>query len=172
MSCLSLATQIASAPCSRAKLCPDTKPQACWPRKGCGGFFCVSWGKCAPVLSVPIGPVKKVLVEDPKKRMVLIENLRESQPYRYMVKARNGAGWGPEREATINLATQPRRPLSSEFIALPGWGAGEAGAVPGGFLHHPSASPHPALSTMLITLVKAEGQPGHGGASVVLSCRS
>lgn len=50
--------------------------------------------------------MKKVLVEDPKKRMVLIENLRESQPYRYMVKARNGAGWGPEREATINLATQ------------------------------------------------------------------
>uniref|UniRef100_A0A8B9DC21 Integrin beta n=1 Tax=Anser cygnoides TaxID=8845 RepID=A0A8B9DC21_ANSCY len=73
--------------------------------------------------NIPIGPVKKVLVEDPKKRMVLIENLRESQPYRYMVKARNGAGWGPEREATINLATQPRRPLSSEFIALPGQGA-------------------------------------------------
>uniref|UniRef100_A0A8B9CJP1 Integrin subunit beta 4 n=1 Tax=Anser brachyrhynchus TaxID=132585 RepID=A0A8B9CJP1_9AVES len=120
--------------------------------------------------NIPIGPVKKVLVEDPKKRMVLIENLRESQPYRYMVKARNGAGWGPEREATINLATQPRRPLSSEFIALPGWGAGEAGAVPGDFLHHPSASSHPALSTMLITLVKAEGQPEHGGASVVLSC--
>uniref|UniRef100_A0A8B9IFF5 Integrin beta n=1 Tax=Anser cygnoides TaxID=8845 RepID=A0A8B9IFF5_ANSCY len=120
--------------------------------------------------NIPIGPVKKVLVEDPKKRMVLIENLRESQPYRYMVKARNGAGWGPEREATINLATQPRRPLSSEFIALPGWGAGEAGAVPGGFLHHPSASPYPALSTVLITLVKAEGQPEHGGASVVLSC--
>lgn len=58
--------------------------------------------------------MKKVLVEDPKKRMVLIENLRESQPYRYTVKARNGAGWGPEREATINLATQPKRPMSSE----------------------------------------------------------
>uniref|UniRef100_A0A8B9CJH6 Integrin beta n=1 Tax=Anser brachyrhynchus TaxID=132585 RepID=A0A8B9CJH6_9AVES len=113
--------------------------------------------------NIPIGPVKKVLVEDPKKRMVLIENLRESQPYRYMVKARNGAGWGPEREATINLATQPRRPLSSEFIALPGWGAGEAGAVPGDFLHHPSASSHPALSTMLITLVK-----GACGASCFL----
>uniref|UniRef100_A0A8B9DAB6 Integrin beta n=1 Tax=Anser cygnoides TaxID=8845 RepID=A0A8B9DAB6_ANSCY len=113
--------------------------------------------------NIPIGPVKKVLVEDPKKRMVLIENLRESQPYRYMVKARNGAGWGPEREATINLATQPRRPLSSEFIALPGWGAGEAGAVPGGFLHHPSASPYPALSTVLITLVK-----GACGASCFL----
>uniref|UniRef100_A0A8C3CSQ4 Integrin beta n=1 Tax=Cairina moschata TaxID=8855 RepID=A0A8C3CSQ4_CAIMO len=66
--------------------------------------------------NIPIGPVKKVLVEDPKKRMVLIENLRESQPYRYMVKARNGAGWGPEREATINLATQPKRPLSIPII--------------------------------------------------------
>uniref|UniRef100_A0A8D0KX72 Integrin beta n=1 Tax=Strix occidentalis caurina TaxID=311401 RepID=A0A8D0KX72_STROC len=66
--------------------------------------------------NVPIGPVKKVLVEDPKKRMVLIENLRESQPYRYMVKARNGAGWGPERAATINLATQPKRPMSIPII--------------------------------------------------------
>ncbi|NXN12602.1 ITB4 protein, partial [Indicator maculatus] len=66
--------------------------------------------------NVPIGPVKKVLVEDPKKRMVLIENLRESQPYRYMVKAKNAAGWGPEREATINLATQPKRPMSIPII--------------------------------------------------------
>ncbi|KAF1416039.1 Integrin beta-4, partial [Spheniscus mendiculus] len=66
--------------------------------------------------NVPIGPMKKVLVEDPKKRMVLIENLRESQPYHYMVKARNGAGWGPEREATINLATQPKRPMSIPII--------------------------------------------------------
>ncbi|NXT35455.1 ITB4 protein, partial [Pelecanoides urinatrix] len=66
--------------------------------------------------NVPIGPMKKVLVEEPKKRMVLIENLRESQPYRYMVKARNGAGWGPEREATINLATQPKRPMSIPII--------------------------------------------------------
>ncbi|XP_069655155.1 integrin beta-4 isoform X5 [Haliaeetus albicilla] len=66
--------------------------------------------------NAPIGPMKKVLVEDPKKRMVLIENLRESQPYRYMVKARNGAGWGPEREATINLATQPKRPMSIPII--------------------------------------------------------
>ncbi|NXO59568.1 ITB4 protein, partial [Aramus guarauna] len=66
--------------------------------------------------NVPIGPMKKVQVEDPKKRMVLIENLRESQPYRYMVKARNSAGWGPEREATINLATQPKRPMSIPII--------------------------------------------------------
>nr|XP_008102630.1 PREDICTED: integrin beta-4 isoform X5 [Anolis carolinensis] len=64
----------------------------------------------------PFGPVKKVMVEDYKKRMVLIENLRESQPYRYTVKAKNGAGWGPEREATINLATQPKRPISIPII--------------------------------------------------------
>uniref|UniRef100_A0A8D2LN43 Integrin beta n=1 Tax=Varanus komodoensis TaxID=61221 RepID=A0A8D2LN43_VARKO len=64
----------------------------------------------------PIGPVRKVMVEDAKKRMVLIENLRESQPYRYTVKAKNGAGWGPEREATINLATQPKRPMSIPII--------------------------------------------------------
>lgn len=66
--------------------------------------------------------MKKVLVDTPKKRMLLIENLRESQPYRYTVKARNGAGWGPEREAIINLATQPKRPMSSE------WGTGRHGA--------------------------------------------
>ncbi|XP_053903128.1 integrin beta-4 isoform X3 [Malaclemys terrapin pileata] len=66
--------------------------------------------------NVPFGPMKKVLVEEAKKRMVLIENLRESQPYRYTVKAKNGAGWGPEREATINLATQPRRPMSIPII--------------------------------------------------------
>lgn len=65
----------------------------------------------------PVGPVKKVMVEGAKKRMVLIENLRESQPYRYTVKAKNGAGWGPEREATINLATQPKRPMSSELYS-------------------------------------------------------
>nr|XP_054366672.1 integrin beta-4 isoform X2 [Mirounga angustirostris] len=64
----------------------------------------------------PIGPMKKVLVDAPKRRMLLIENLRESQPYRYTVKARNGAGWGPEREAIINLATQPTRPMSIPII--------------------------------------------------------
>ncbi|XP_060058746.1 integrin beta-4 isoform X3 [Erinaceus europaeus] len=64
----------------------------------------------------PIGPMKKVLVDSPKRRMLLIENLRESQPYRYTVKARNGAGWGPEREAIINLATQPTRPMSIPII--------------------------------------------------------
>lgn len=64
----------------------------------------------------PIGPMKKVLVDSPRKRTLLIENLLESQPYRYAVKARNGAGWGPEREALINLATQPKRPMSIPII--------------------------------------------------------
>lgn len=69
--------------------------------------------------------MKKVLVDSPKKRTLLIENLRESQPYRYTVKARNGAGWGPEREAIINLATQPKRPMSSEWRV---GGTGQTGA--------------------------------------------
>ncbi|KAG2460830.1 ITB4 protein, partial [Polypterus senegalus] len=64
----------------------------------------------------PNGPTKTVRIDNPKKRMILIENLVESQPYRYTVRARNGAGWGPEREATINLATQPKRPLSIPII--------------------------------------------------------
>ncbi|KAM8945882.1 integrin beta-4 [Pelodytes ibericus] len=64
----------------------------------------------------PIGPMKKVQINGPKKRMVLIENLRESQPYRYTVRACNNAGWGPEREATMNLATQPSRPMSIPII--------------------------------------------------------
>ncbi|KAM7334592.1 hypothetical protein ACRRTK_007912 [Alexandromys fortis] len=72
--------------------------------------------KYCPCPPGPIGPMKKVLVDNPKNRMLLIENLRESQPYRYTVKARNGAGWGPEREAIINLATQPKRPMSIPII--------------------------------------------------------
>ncbi|KAM6163519.1 LOW QUALITY PROTEIN: integrin beta-4 [Rhynchocyon petersi] len=64
----------------------------------------------------PMGPTKKVLVDSPKRRMLLIENLRESQPYRYTVKARNAAGWGPERHALMNLATQPTRPMSIPII--------------------------------------------------------
>ena len=80
--------------------------------------------------------MKKVLVDTPKRRMLLIENLRESQPYRYTVKARNGAGWGPEREAIINLATQPKRPMSSEWGGGGGAGhrverGGQGGWVPG-----------------------------------------
>ncbi|XP_053850932.1 integrin beta-4 isoform X2 [Vidua macroura] len=115
--------------------------------------------------NVPIGPVKKVLVEDPRKRMVLIENLRESQPYRYMVKARNGAGWGPEREATINLATQPKRPMSSE--CQPGQGAEgqEQGRPP----HHPNCFHTSCLLCCSSHPGNAEGQPEH---CVVFCCLS
>ncbi|NXX97248.1 ITB4 protein, partial [Centropus bengalensis] len=93
-------------------------PSWCPGTQRCGGSSVPRGPGVTAILvsAVPIGPAKKVLVEDPKKRMVLIENLRENQPYRYMVKARNGAGWGPEREATINLATQPKRPMSIPII--------------------------------------------------------
>ncbi|XP_058845918.1 integrin beta-4-like isoform X1 [Acipenser ruthenus] len=63
-----------------------------------------------------MGPTKTVRIDDPKKRMMLIENLVESQTYCYTVRARNGAGWGPARDATINLATQPKRPMSIPII--------------------------------------------------------
>lgn len=91
--------------------------------------------------------MKKVLVDSPKKRTLLIENLRESQPYRYTVKARNGAGWGPEREAIINLATQPKRPMSSEWgRGAEEWGRRDRGSweARAGALVHPSpfCSPH------------------------------
>ncbi|XP_063315202.1 integrin beta-4 isoform X2 [Pelobates fuscus] len=66
--------------------------------------------------NTPTGPVKKVQINSPKKRMVLIENLREFQPYRYTVRACNKAGWGPVRDATMNLATQPARPMSIPII--------------------------------------------------------
>ncbi|XP_062886969.1 integrin beta-4 isoform X1 [Mobula hypostoma] len=64
----------------------------------------------------PIGPTKTVKINKPKKRTVMIENLKEEQPYRYTVRARNGAGWGPIREATMNLSTQPKRPMSIPII--------------------------------------------------------
>uniref|UniRef100_UPI00398E4990 integrin beta-4 isoform X2 n=1 Tax=Pristiophorus japonicus TaxID=55135 RepID=UPI00398E4990 len=64
----------------------------------------------------PIGPKKTVKINKPKKRMVMIENLKEEQPYRYTVRAKNGAGWGPIREATMNLSTQPKRPMSIPII--------------------------------------------------------
>ncbi|XP_067913943.1 integrin beta-4 isoform X2 [Heterodontus francisci] len=64
----------------------------------------------------PIGPKKTVTINKPKKRMVVIENLKEEQPYRYTVRAKNGAGWGPIREATMNLSTQPKRPMSIPII--------------------------------------------------------
>ncbi|XP_072339033.1 integrin beta-4 isoform X3 [Scyliorhinus torazame] len=64
----------------------------------------------------PIGPKKVVKINKPKKRMIMIENLKEEQPYRYTVRAKNGAGWGPVREATMNLSTQPKRPMSIPII--------------------------------------------------------
>lgn len=46
--------------------------------------------------------------------MLLIENLQTAQTYQYKVRAMNSIGWGPFRDATINLASQPSRPLSSK----------------------------------------------------------
>ncbi|KAF7695735.1 hypothetical protein HF521_007458 [Silurus meridionalis] len=66
--------------------------------------------------SKPTGPDKKVKIDNPKKRMLLIENLQPSQTYRYKVRASNKVGWGPYRDATINLATQPHRPMSIPII--------------------------------------------------------
>uniref|UniRef100_A0A3B4E937 Integrin beta n=1 Tax=Pygocentrus nattereri TaxID=42514 RepID=A0A3B4E937_PYGNA len=66
--------------------------------------------------SKPIGPSKKVKIDNPKKRMLLIENLQPSQTYCYKVRASNKVGWGPYRDATINLATQPHRPMSIPII--------------------------------------------------------
>lgn len=48
--------------------------------------------------------------------MLLIENLQSAQTYQYKVRAQNSVGWGPFRDATINLASQPSRPMSSEFV--------------------------------------------------------
>lgn len=62
----------------------------------------------------PVGPPKKVQIDNPKKRMLLIENLQNAQIYQYKVRAKNSVGWGPFREASINLASQPNRPLSSK----------------------------------------------------------
>ncbi|TRY64974.1 hypothetical protein DNTS_024646 [Danionella cerebrum] len=64
----------------------------------------------------PLKPFKKVMINNPKKRMLLIENLEPSQTYCYKVRASNKVGWGPYRDATINLATQPTRPMSIPII--------------------------------------------------------
>uniref|UniRef100_A0A8B9LL02 Integrin beta n=1 Tax=Astyanax mexicanus TaxID=7994 RepID=A0A8B9LL02_ASTMX len=64
----------------------------------------------------PTGPSKKVKIDNPKKRMLLIENLQPSQTYFYKVRASNKVGWGPYRDATINLASQPHRPMSIPII--------------------------------------------------------
>ncbi|XP_061086823.1 integrin beta-4 isoform X3 [Conger conger] len=66
--------------------------------------------------SNPTGQTKKVKIDNPRKRMLLIENLQPSQTYIYNVRACNSIGWGPFRDATINLATQPNRPMSIPII--------------------------------------------------------
>nr|XP_057918035.1 integrin beta-4 isoform X2 [Doryrhamphus excisus] len=63
-----------------------------------------------------VGAAKKVKIDNPKKRMLLIENLVNAQTYQYKVRAKNSVGWGPFRDATINLASQPVRPLSIPII--------------------------------------------------------
>ncbi|XP_061611666.1 integrin beta-4 isoform X2 [Phyllopteryx taeniolatus] len=63
-----------------------------------------------------VGAAKKVKIDNPKKRMLLIENLVTAQTYQYKVRAKNSVGWGPYRDATINLASQPARPLSIPII--------------------------------------------------------
>ncbi|XP_035998391.1 integrin beta-4 isoform X4 [Fundulus heteroclitus] len=62
------------------------------------------------------GAAKKVKIDNPKKRMLLIENLQSAQTYQYKVRAQNSVGWGPYRDATINLASQPTRPMSIPII--------------------------------------------------------
>ncbi|RVE59233.1 hypothetical protein OJAV_G00186270 [Oryzias javanicus] len=64
----------------------------------------------------PVAAAKKVMIDNPKKRMLLIENLQIAQTYQYKVRAQNKMGWGPFRDATINLASQPTRPLSIPII--------------------------------------------------------
>uniref|UniRef100_A0AAZ3RII5 Integrin beta n=1 Tax=Oncorhynchus tshawytscha TaxID=74940 RepID=A0AAZ3RII5_ONCTS len=64
----------------------------------------------------PMGAAKKVKIDNPKKRMLLIENLQSAQTYCYQVRAKNSVGWGPFKEATINLASQPTRPMSIPII--------------------------------------------------------
>ncbi|CAL8282508.1 unnamed protein product [Merluccius merluccius] len=64
----------------------------------------------------PMGPAKLVKIDNPKRRMLLIENLQTAQTYQYEVRAKNSIGWGPYRDATINLASQPTRPLSIPII--------------------------------------------------------
>uniref|UniRef100_A0A3B3VQ41 Integrin, beta 4 n=1 Tax=Poecilia latipinna TaxID=48699 RepID=A0A3B3VQ41_9TELE len=68
---------------------------------------------------MPVGGAKKVKIDNPKKRMLLIENLQSAQTYQYKVRAQNSVGWGPCRDATINLASQPSRPMSPIIPDIP-----------------------------------------------------
>ncbi|XP_053092108.1 integrin beta-4 isoform X2 [Pangasianodon hypophthalmus] len=103
--------------------------------------------------SKPTGPDKKVKIDNPKKRMLLIENLQPSQTYRYKVRASNKVGWGPYRDATINLATQPHRPMSIPIIPDIPIVDAEAGDEYDSFLMYsnevlrsPTASTRPSVS--------------------------
>ncbi|XP_053359668.1 integrin beta-4 isoform X1 [Clarias gariepinus] len=103
--------------------------------------------------SKPIGPDKKVKIDNPKKRMLLIENLQPSQTYCYKVRASNKVGWGPYRDATINLATQPHRPMSIPIIPDIPIVDAEAGDEYDSFLMYsnevlrsPTASTRPSVS--------------------------
>lgn len=82
------------------------------------------------LLTEPVGAAKKVKIDNPKKRMLLIENLQNAQTYQYKVRAKNSVGWGPFRDATINLASQPARPLSSKSGANTTLGHFQAFCIP------------------------------------------
>ncbi|XP_060788647.1 integrin beta-4 isoform X2 [Neoarius graeffei] len=105
--------------------------------------------------SKPMGPEKKVKIDNPKKRMLLIENLQPSQTYCYKVRASNKVGWGPYRDATINLATQPHRPMSIPIIPDIPIVDAEAGDEYDSFLMYsnevlrsPTASTRPSVSDL------------------------
>uniref|UniRef100_A0A8C4QF84 Integrin beta n=1 Tax=Eptatretus burgeri TaxID=7764 RepID=A0A8C4QF84_EPTBU len=82
----------------------------------------LSWGEPAETNGVIRGykitytQINENGVKGNRKRVLLIENLREMAPYRYTVRATNSAGWGPERESTMNIAKQTSRPLSIPII--------------------------------------------------------
>uniref|UniRef100_A0A8C4Z4T8 Integrin beta n=1 Tax=Gadus morhua TaxID=8049 RepID=A0A8C4Z4T8_GADMO len=101
----------------------------------------------------PVGPAKTVKIDNPKKRMLLIENLQRAQTYMYKVRAKNSVGWGPYRDATINLASQPVRPLSIPIIPDIPIVDAEAGDEYDGYLMYssevlrsPSGSKTPSVS--------------------------
>ncbi|XP_053197981.1 integrin beta-4 [Scomber japonicus] len=101
----------------------------------------------------PVGAAKKVKIDNAKKRMLLIENLQSAQTYQYKVRAKNSVGWGPFRDASINLASQPARPLSIPIIPDIPIVDAEAGDEYDGFLMYsnevlksPAGSKTPSVS--------------------------
>uniref|UniRef100_A0A669BMH9 Integrin beta n=1 Tax=Oreochromis niloticus TaxID=8128 RepID=A0A669BMH9_ORENI len=95
-----------------------TVTQLSWaePAETNGNITAYEFDSILLLLAEPVGPAKKVKIDNPKKRMLLIENLQNAQTYQYKVRAKNSVGWGPFRDATINLASQPARPLSIPII--------------------------------------------------------